>query len=81
MRTTPHSNHQFICVESTISLLFEKYFSTILGRPTEYAENDVFVCDNKYFPDEKIITKLKKGLRVSRQLSNFSELIIKGGCC
>ena len=46
---------------------FEVNFG-VSGRPTEYNEDDVYVCDNRYYPDEKIITKLKKGIRVSFEL-------------
>ncbi|CAH8519252.1 unnamed protein product [Dicrocoelium dendriticum] len=33
------------------------------ARPTEFNEHDVYLCDSKYFEDEKVIRKLKKGLK------------------
>ncbi|TPP39754.1 Protein polybromo-1 [Fasciola gigantica] len=33
------------------------------ARPTEYNEHDVYMCDSKYFETEKVIRKLKKGLK------------------
>lgn len=34
-----------------------------IARPTSYREGDIFVCESKYFEDEKVIRKLKKGLK------------------
>lgn len=36
-----------------------------LDRPTEYQEEDLYLCESKYFFDEKAIRRLKKGLKVS----------------
>ncbi|KAF7257005.1 hypothetical protein EG68_05957 [Paragonimus skrjabini miyazakii] len=33
------------------------------ARPTDFNEQDVYLCDCKYFEDEKVIRKLKKGLK------------------
>ncbi|KAH8861046.1 Protein polybromo-1 [Schistosoma japonicum] len=33
------------------------------ARPTEISEQDVYMCDSKYFETEKVIRKLKKGLK------------------
>ncbi|KAL5112565.1 Protein polybromo-1 [Taenia crassiceps] len=37
-----------------------------IARPTSYREGDIFVCESKYFEDEKVIRKLKKGLKKHR---------------
>ncbi|CAH8508587.1 unnamed protein product [Heterobilharzia americana] len=33
------------------------------ARPTEIPEQDIYMCDSKYFESEKVIRKLKKGLK------------------
>uniref|UniRef100_A0A5K3EUD3 Bromo domain-containing protein n=1 Tax=Mesocestoides corti TaxID=53468 RepID=A0A5K3EUD3_MESCO len=34
-----------------------------VARPTSYREGEVFVCESKFFEDEKVIRKLKKGFK------------------
>ena len=34
------------------------------GRPTEYPEHDIFICESKYHEGERSIKKLGKGLKV-----------------
>ena len=40
------------------------WFFYNLGRPTEIAEQDVWICESKYYEAEKTIRKLSKGLKV-----------------
>ncbi|OON18820.1 Bromodomain protein, partial [Opisthorchis viverrini] len=38
------------------------------ARPTEFNDHDVYLCDSKYFEDERVIRKLKKGLKEASPL-------------
>ncbi|CAH8475965.1 unnamed protein product [Schistosoma turkestanicum] len=40
------------------------------ARPTEIPEQDIYLCDSKYFETEKVIRKLKKGLKKFQFTSN-----------
>ncbi|CAH8496888.1 unnamed protein product [Schistosoma intercalatum] len=40
------------------------------ARPTEIPEHDIYMCDSKYFETEKVIRKLKKGLKKFQFTSN-----------
>ena len=41
---------------------FEQLFYS--GRPTDSIEDDVFVCESKYYEIDKSVKKLGKGLKV-----------------
>ena len=55
------NNQSFLLV---VSLLLMNILILFLGRPTEIAENDVYICEAKYVPADHSLRNLNKGLKV-----------------
>ncbi|KAL3312157.1 hypothetical protein Ciccas_009257 [Cichlidogyrus casuarinus] len=70
MSDAPHEVYELQTVKAKCHIMRPADF--VMARPIEFKDEDVYVCNSKYFEKEKVIRRLKTGLK-RFQLDALSE--------